>query len=352
VGGRWWEYLALGLGAGIVTLFLTPFAILVARHFGVLDRPGGHKSHKTPTPYFGGLAILGGFALSLIVPVARSQPGQVTSELVLALGLGLALAVLGFIDDVRTLPFVMRLTLEVGAAVVLWISDVRVDLGGPGWINVVITVIWFVGITNSFNLLDNMDGLSAGLAAIAATSFFAIGATSGQHMVAALAIAIAGSAVGFLRHNFFPAKIYMGDGGALFFGFMVAYLGLKIQPTAPTSVSYLAPIIVASVAVLDTSLVTLNRLRHSLSPFVGGRDHISHRLVRVGLPVPVAVGVIYAAGVSVGVIGYVVSRSDVQSAVVLSGLVFALLISGGILLSLVPVYETSRRSLYKVSKVD
>lgn len=352
MSGQWWEYVAIGVASAALTLFLTPVAMSIANHFGVLDRPGGHKSHKTPTPYLGGLAILGGFAISLVAPVSRSQPGQVTSELVVALGLAMVLAVIGFIDDARTLPFIVRLIAEIGAGVVLWNSEVRVDLSGPEWTNVVITVIWFVGITNAFNLLDNMDGLSSGLAAIAATSFFAIGAANGQHMVAALAIAVAGCAVGFLRYNFFPAKIYMGDGGALFFGFMVAYLGLKIQPTAPNSVSYLVPIIVGSVAVLDTSLVTFNRLRHGLSPFVGGRDHVSHRLVRVGLPVPVAVSVIYAAGMSVGVIGYVVSRSDVQSAVVLSGLVFALLISSGILLSLVPVYETSRTSLYKVSKVD
>lgn len=144
----------------------------------------------------------------------------------------------------------------------------------------------------------------------------------------------------------------MGDGGALFFGFMVAYLGLKIQPNSPYSVSFLVPIIVCSVAVLDTSLVTFNRLRHGLSPFVGGRDHVSHRLVKVGLPVPIAVGVMYAAGISVGVVGYVVNRSDTQSALVLTGLVAVLLITSGVLLSAVPVYDSSKRSLYKVSKVD
>jgi UDP-GlcNAc:undecaprenyl-phosphate GlcNAc-1-phosphate transferase len=235
---------------------------------------------------------------------------------------------------------------------VLWNLDLGVQLVGVSWIDAAITVFWVVGITNAFNLLDNMDGLSAGIAAIASLSFFAIAVSNGQYMVAGLSLALGGCALGFLRHNFHPARVYMGDSGALFFGFLIAFVGLKLQLNISREVSVLIPIVVCSVAVLDTTLVTVARLRHGLSPFQGGRDHISHRLVKVGLPVPVAVSVLYVAAGSVGVVAFVISESEKTAAWTLAGLVVVLLVSLGVLAYNVPVYENSDRRLYRVSVQD
>ena len=230
----------------------------------------------------------------------------------------------------------------------LWNLNIGVQLTGISWVDAVITILWVAGITNAFNLLDNMDGLSAGIAAIATFSFFAIAASNGQYLVAGLALALSGCALGFLRHNFYPARVYMGDSGALFFGFLISFVGLKLQFNTSSEVSVLVPIVVCSVAVLDTSLVTIARLRHGLSPFQGGRDHISHRLVKVGLPVPVAVTVLYAATASVGVVAFVISESDRSAAWTLAGLVTVLLVGFGVLAYNVPVYGNSKQRFFTV----
>ncbi len=161
----------------------------------------------------------------------------------------------------------------------------------------------------------------------------------GQFLVAALAAALAGCALGFLRHNFHPARIYMGDAGSLYLGFVLAYLGLKLRFDAPDDITFLVPVLVLGVPILDTTLVTVARLRHGRSPFQGGRDHISHRLVKLGLPVRAAVGTIYVAAGSLGVVALVVSRVDRTSAYLLAGLVLVLGVLAGLALGQVPVYE-------------
>jgi UDP-GlcNAc:undecaprenyl-phosphate GlcNAc-1-phosphate transferase len=314
----------------------------------VLDNPGNHKSHSSPVPYLGGLAVVVSFSLSMLIPVMAISESSVSREFMIVIGVALALALLGLFDDLRNLSSVLRLACEIAAGVVLWNLDLGVQLVGVSWVDAVITVFWVVGITNAFNLLDNMDGLSAGIAAIASFSFFAIAASNGQYLVAGLSLALGGCALGFLRHNFHPARVYMGDSGALFFGFLVSFVGLKLQFNISSDVSVLVPIVVCSVAVLDTSLVTIARLGHGLSPFRGGRDHISHRLVKVGLPVPVAVTVLYVAAASVGVIAFVIARSDLTAAWVLAGLVAVLLVGLGVLAYNVPVYETSKQRFFSV----
>jgi UDP-GlcNAc:undecaprenyl-phosphate GlcNAc-1-phosphate transferase len=286
----------------------------------------------------------------MLVPVLAINESTVSREFVVVIGVALALALLGLFDDLLGLSSTLRLACEIAAGVVLWNLDIGVQLVGVSWVDAIITVFWVVGITNAFNLLDNMDGLSAGIAAIASFSFFAIAASNGQYMVAGLSLALGGCAVGFLRHNFHPARVYMGDSGALFFGFLVSFVGLKLQFNVSSEVSVLVPIVVCSVAVLDTSLVTIARLRHGLSPFQGGRDHISHRLVKIGLPVPVAVTVLYIAAASVGVIAFVIARSDLTAAWVLAGLVAVLLFGLGVLAYNVPVYENSKQRFIKFAE--
>jgi UDP-GlcNAc:undecaprenyl-phosphate GlcNAc-1-phosphate transferase len=274
-------------------------------------------------------------------------------ELVKILAIGVGLAIMGLIDDLRKLPAILRLVLEIGAGWLVFALDLGVSFTGSSTLDAVVTIVWVVGLVNAFNMSDNMDGLSAGLATIAAGSLFAVAAANGQFLVAALSAALAGCAIGFLRSNFFPARIYMGDAGAYFLGFMVAYLGLKLQfLTSPQNNTFLVPILIVSVVIFDTTLVVLARLFHRISPLQGGRDHTSHRLVRVGLPVPVAVGLIYVAGISVGVVAFVVARIDDTSGWILAGFVGMIMLAFGALLAFVPVYETSRHSLYRITRSE
>ena len=346
--GAWWQYLLVFVGAISLSLVFTPLAIATALRRGVLDKPGGHKSHSSPVPYLGGLAVVFSFSLSMLIPVIAISDSTVSNEVLAVIGIALGLALLGLIDDLRGLSSSLRFACEIAAGLSLWLLDIGVELFGNVWVDGAVTVLWVVGITNAFNLLDNMDGLSAGIAGIASVSFFAIAAANGQYLVAGLSLALGGCAFGFLRHNFHPARVYMGDSGALFFGFLISFVGLKLQLQIPSQVSALVPIVVCSVAVLDTSLVTIARLRHGLSPFQGGRDHVSHRLVKVGLPVPVAVTVLYFAAASVGVLAFVIARVDLVAAWTLAGLVAVALIGLGILAYNVPVYAKSKQRLFSV----
>ena len=177
------------------------------------------------------------------------------------------------------------------------VGDIASPLGVPKPVDAAVTVVWVVGITNAFNLLDNMDGLSAGIAVIAALAVFGVALLQHRYLVSALALALAGCAAGFLRANFHPAKIYMGDAGSLFLGFILAVFCLSFEQTHPTRVPVAVILAIPGVAIFDTTLVTVSRVTHRISPFQGGQDHTSHRLVKLGMSVPVAVTTIYAAGV-------------------------------------------------------
>ncbi|MGQ0805916.1 MAG: MraY family glycosyltransferase [Actinomycetota bacterium] len=337
-GSRWW-YVATFAGPALLSLVLTPLALKVALRRQLLDHPGGHKGHESPVPYLGGLAMVAAFSLAVVAGAIVRPPHSGRDELVAVVAIALALSLVGLLDDLRHLGAWVRILCEVGAGLGLWAAGVGVELFPADAANAAFTVLWVVGITNAFNLLDNMDGLSAGVAAIAAGGFFVIAAANRQFLVASLAAATAGCAVGFLRHNFHPARIYMGDSGSLFLGFMIAYLGVKLRFEGPTHVTFLVPIVVIGIAIFDTTLVTVSRLLHRRSPFQGGRDHVSHRLVAVGVPVPAAVSVIYGAAISLAVIALVVSRIERAPAYWLAGMVGALGIFLGVLLARVRVYD-------------
>jgi UDP-GlcNAc:undecaprenyl-phosphate/decaprenyl-phosphate GlcNAc-1-phosphate transferase len=339
VTGAWWEYAAAFGGALLLALVLTPVVLRIAERRQILDHPGDHKGHKSPVPYLGGLAMVVALSVAVLVVGVLRPPESGFGELAAVLGMAIVLSVVGLLDDLRGLGPIVRLVVEVAAGLGVWAVDAGVQFTGSEPLNALVTVIWVVGITNAFNLLDNMDGLSAGVAAIAAGSIFVIAQVEGQFLVAALAAALAGCALGFLRHNFHPARIYMGDAGSLYLGFVLAYLGLKLRFSAPDDITFLVPVLVLGVPILDTTLVTITRLQHGRSPFQGGRDHISHRLVKLGLPVRAAVGTIYVAAASLGVLALVVSRVDRTSAYLLAGLVLVLGVLACLGLGQVPVYD-------------
>lgn len=338
-----WGYLVVLVASLLLSLVLVPVAIAIALRFGFFDHPGPAKSHSQAVPYLGGAAIVVSFAIVVVAGNVLDPPPSGLPQLAGFLGVGVALAVVGLLDDLLGgITVLIRLGLEVGAGVAVWSMGSSTHLAGvPGPVNAVITVAWVVGITNAFNLLDNMDGLSAGTVVIAAFAIFGVASLQHRYLVSALAMALAGCAAGFLRANFHPARIYMGDAGSLFLGFVMAVLLLKLRADAPTRVPVAVILAIPAVAIFDTGLVTVSRLAHRRSPFRGGQDHTSHRLVRRGMSVPVAVGTIYAAGALSG--GAAVLMSQLGSAPRIIGVIGLLIVAAlaAVPLVRVPVYEAS-----------
>ncbi len=293
-----WAY-GIVLGASLILSgVLTPVALTVALRLHLFDQPGPAKAHGEAVPYLGGAAILVSFTIVTLAAAVLRPPPSGLAQLAGFLGLAVLLAIVGLIDDIRGgLSPWLRLGVEAAAGTAVWSMGYRAHLPGlPVALDAVLTVLWVVGVTNAFNLLDNMDGLSAGVTAIAALSIFGIAWLQDRYLVAALAIALAGCAGGFLRQNFHPARIYMGDAGSLFLGFMIAVLLLKLRSSAPTRVEVAVILAVPGIALFDTTLVIVSRAMHRRSPFSGGQDHTSHRLVYLGLSVRQAVTVTYVAG--------------------------------------------------------
>lgn len=345
-------YVAVFAGTLLLTLLLTPYALAFALRRRILDHPSEVKAQPSPVPYLGGAAILLAFAAVVLGAALLRPPTAGLTELATILGLATFLALTGLVDDLRGLSLWVRVGIELVAGVVVWATPAGASLFSNDVANLLVTIVWVVGVTNAFNLLDNMDGLSAGVAGLAAFSIFVIAEDNGQFLVATLAIALAGCAIGFLRSNFHPARIYMGDAGALFIGFLLSVLALKLKfPDEPRSVAFAVPIVVLGVPLFDTVLVTINRVRHGRSPLSGGRDHSSHRLVFVGIPVPVTVTLIYGAGASLGVLGFILSRQPRTTGLMLIAWVLLVAALLGGLLSTVPVYETSRRRHLMIQEV-
>jgi UDP-GlcNAc:undecaprenyl-phosphate GlcNAc-1-phosphate transferase len=231
-------------------------------------------------------------------------------EFVVVIALALLYSTMGLIDDLRGLSPRLRFVVGLGIATSLVVYGVRFSSPLPTFIDGLISVVWILGITNAFNLLDNIDGLAAGTAAVAAGAFFFIAVINDQQNGALFAIALAGAMLGFLRSNFHPATIYMGDAGSLFIGFLMAYLGLKMRTSVTEIPQLFAPIVVLGVAVLDTTIVVVSRVRRGVSPFTGGQDHLSHRLRRLGLSVRRAVTTLLLASIALGVLAVGLSEAS------------------------------------------
>jgi UDP-GlcNAc:undecaprenyl-phosphate GlcNAc-1-phosphate transferase len=339
----WYQCIAVFATTTLVTLVLTPFALRLALRRGIVDRPDAIKLQSSPVPYLGGLAIVLAFSLVVVGAALVDHPYNGIGLLAVVLGTGLGLSILGVIDDIWTLGPWIRLFFEAGAGVIVWVSGTRVEIfaghfrGGRA-IDAVITVVWVVGITNAFNILDNMDGLSAGIAAIASLGLFVVAYTNGQYLVAVLALALVGCAVGFLRHNFHPATIYMGDAGSLYLGFLLSVLCLRLRTYEVVRISFIVPILLLGVAIFDTVLVSATRILNGRNPFAGGRDHTSHRLVFLGFSVKSSVALIYAAGVASAWLAIIASRIDRPNVYLLGGLALAMALFFGILLARLPIY--------------
>jgi UDP-GlcNAc:undecaprenyl-phosphate/decaprenyl-phosphate GlcNAc-1-phosphate transferase len=298
----------------------------LALRYGMVDRPGPRKVHLKPIPLLGGIAIYLGFVLAVLLTVHGPAQQQIAG----ILGGATLLAGVGLMDDGGLLHHQVKLFIGMpAAALFLLASGIHAQFFAgfvPGIAGTILdgcfTVVWVVGITAAFSILDHMDGLCAGIAAVAAGFFTISAALNGQTLVRTLGAATLGAALGFLRWNFSPAKIFMGDGGAMFLGFLMATLGLKIRPEgAQFPVAWLVPVLILGVPVFDTTLVSISRARRGLLPFTSpGKDHTAHRLANLGLGHRGAVLVLYCLAVLFGSIALLIPHVSPGTAYVLAGI--------------------------------
>jgi UDP-GlcNAc:undecaprenyl-phosphate GlcNAc-1-phosphate transferase len=306
-------YLLMAASALVITLSGTPVMRLVALRFGVIDQPAARKIHQNPVPLLGGAAIYIAFIVVLFLFGDRRYIHEVIG---IFIGASL-MSLMGVVDDRWGLGSYVKLGGQLLAAAILIYSGVQVRVWG-GWLDIAVTMIWVVGITNAMNLLDNMDGLSGGIAMIAAVFFTLLAALSDQYMVGALAAALAGGCAGFLVYNWNPAHIFMGDTGSLFLGFLLAAVGIKLRfPSNSDTITWMIPVLVMGVPVFDTTLVFLSRLRRGKNPLTTpGKDHVSHRLALLTGSRREAVLLCYLLAGALGLAAIFITQADVMEATV------------------------------------
>src|SRR6201987_2560946 len=308
----------------LASLFLTAPVRALALRVGMVDLPGPRKVHLQPIPLLGGLAMYAGVVLGVLLLFNGSARAQIEGILAGAT----LIAAVGILDDRGLLHHQVKLFIGMPlAAGILLLSGVRTQvfstlLGGRtgDLLDIVLTVVWVVGITASFSILDHMDGLCAGIAAMASAFFAMLAYLNGQILVTVLAAAVLGAATGFLRWNFRPAIIFMGDGGAMFLGFLMATLGLKLRLDHANHLSqWLAPLLILGVTIFDTTLVTISRSRRGLLPFTTpGKDHSAHRLANLGWGQRGAVLALYSLGALSGGAAVLVSYLPTRGALLVA----------------------------------
>jgi UDP-GlcNAc:undecaprenyl-phosphate GlcNAc-1-phosphate transferase len=290
----------LGLGAFVATLVVVPLAQRVAILNNVTSLPRPDRLHETPTPYLGGVPIV------LVAAAASPFVGEWQLEAAVIIAGALLLGVVGLLDDIRNLRPAPRLIAEVAAALAAVAAGAHVQIFG-GVIDVVLTVVWFVGVTNAFNIVDNMDGAAGGIASATAVALVVTAGLNGQVLVGGLAAVVAGTCLAFLVYNWPPARIFMGDAGTLPLGYLLAAIALKLRFPVEHLASITAIVLFTAPALFDMTLVVISRLAHHRPIYVGGTDHTSHRLLRLGLPtrrvaalITLASGICAGLGVAVG----------------------------------------------------
>jgi UDP-GlcNAc:undecaprenyl-phosphate GlcNAc-1-phosphate transferase len=333
------HFLELALTALTIAIAGTAFARRIAVQTGVVDRSGGSVRKGRAMPLLGGVAIYVAFVASLILFRSLFNMDQLIGILVGAT----LVSFLGLWDDRKPASPVVKLCGQLAAAVVVVAAGVKIELLGVLWADFVLAILWILYITNAFNLLDNMDGLSAGVAAIAAASFLALAGLNGQYLVGALAAALLGACLGFLVFNFNPARIFMGDAGSLFIGFVMAALAIKMRfPGQSQSVSWMVPVVVLGVPICDTAFVIVQRVSRGKAFWKGGKDHLSHRLVDLGLKAGWAVVCLYVLSLLFGLSGTAISILNPVPARVVAG------VSGGVAVVALVWLELTFRSRQKV----
>jgi len=269
----------------VIVVLLTPAVGGMARMLGVVDRPGMRRLNRSPVPRLGGLALFFGIFIPALafLPLGRETKGLL---------LGAAVATLvGAIDDFRGLVWWEKLGGQIAAAAIptgfgIWVQNFTFPLVGvhqlPGWVGVPLTIVWIVAIMNMVNFLDGLDGLAAGVCGISGFTFCLIALSLGRPEPAILAAIVFGACLGFLRHNFYPARIFMGDSGALLLGFTLGALAVQGLLKTAAIATLLFPLLILAVPILDTSFVVAKRIKHGEPIYGADRTHLHHRFLNIG----------------------------------------------------------------------
>jgi UDP-GlcNAc:undecaprenyl-phosphate GlcNAc-1-phosphate transferase len=281
-------YLALFLFSALFVGLLTPRIRKIAIKRRIFDTPDSdHKSHKEPVPYLGGVAIIIGVVGITFTATFASNPDLIVLVAAVLLP-SLFLGAIGLIDDLINLSpwprFIAQSLVGIAVAITLIQTNTIGSPTGSRALDIAITVLFIVGLSNSVNFFDNVDGGASGTVAISALFLALLSYSSSQYYIAAISIVVAGSTLGFLKWNRSPARIYMGDAGSLFLGSLIASLLVRFDPNPivyPTF--FFVPLFLIAIPILDTTTVVISRIARGVSPFKGGRDHLSHRLMRLGI---------------------------------------------------------------------
>jgi UDP-GlcNAc:undecaprenyl-phosphate GlcNAc-1-phosphate transferase len=320
------QYLILGLLTLIFVGFITgPFRKLALK-IGAVDRPNmNRKIQEEPVPYLGGVAIvlgtiLASYSILLTHDFSMESFGLATSVLFPAV----LISAMGLWDDLKLLQpwprLIAQTSVGTAMALILIATDTMGFALGNTFLNAAVSIFWIVGITNSINFFDNLDGGAAGTVAIASFFLFLIANSQGQILVSALAIVVCGATAGFLLWNKSPAKIYMGDAGALFLGIVMGVLTIRLDPgVKPQALSLVIPIALLAIPILDTTVAVTSRLYRGISPFTGGRDHLSHRLMRIGIQRKYAAITLWAASGVYGLLAYAIYQSQNSAYAIIAG---------------------------------
>ncbi|MBR4874788.1 MAG: undecaprenyl/decaprenyl-phosphate alpha-N-acetylglucosaminyl 1-phosphate transferase [Clostridia bacterium] len=312
----------------VVAYITTPLTIKLAFKIGALDIPKDkRRMHKKPTPRIGGIAIVYGFFISVLCFSSFSVDGVLNKQLIGILLGALIISVLGFLDDLKPKPAILKFVIQLAAAAIPVLMGVRIiafanpvnDLlvRVPEWLSISFSILWIVGVTNAVNLIDGLDGLAAGVSSIAALALISI--LIMQHNATAtmliLAVALAGACFGFLPYNFNPAKTFMGDTGATFLGFVLACI--SIQGPFKTYVAFALPFLILGLPIFDTAFAIIRRLLKGQGIMTPDRGHLHHKLIDMGLSHKSAVIVLYALSAVLAISAVVMFVSNVARAVIL-----------------------------------
>ena len=322
------------------TFATTPLVRRFAFKIGAIDIPkDNRRMHKKPTPRIGGLAIIFGFTVATL---CFAQPSR---QLYGTLAGAAIIAVMGVIDDCKNLPAKLKFVIQIIATlVVVFAGDIKIDVFTnpnflsdnpywvlPEWLSVTLTVIWIVFITNAVNFIDGLDGLAAGVSAIMSISLVFISIRVGEYSIAILGIALMGSCFGFLPFNFNPAKIFMGDTGSTFLGFMLATLSIQGVFKSYAVISFAVPLLILGLPLFDALFAMIRRILRGQSPMTADRGHLHHRLVDMGFSQKQTVFILYAISGVLGITAVLLAESGVLRALLLVICVLILLLIGSML---------------------
>ena len=321
------DYMMAFVIAAGVALLITPGVIFLAAKTGAMDAPDARKVHKKPIPRIGGLGIYAAFMVAMLsIMFVVPMSAEVTNELIGLMVGGSLIVLVGIIDDYKNLPAKVKLVGQIlAAAVLVVVFDVRIDfITDPfgdyiytEWFAIPVTIFWIVGLTNTVNLIDGLDGLAAGVSTIAAITIFLVALQQDIVLVAVLTAALAGAAFGFLYYNFNPARIFMGDSGSMFLGYMLAGISVIGAVKSAATIALIVPILALGLPILDTTFAIVRRYRGGVPIFKPDKGHLHHRLLDLGFSQRQAVLLMYVISALLGLSAVALTEVSTQIAILI-----------------------------------